>query len=163
MSPIFLETLKLSLNLKPEWIDSLDNGLCSYSFCRTRRHFKNFKRGIHYICQNDDKQQARILPFSNFHLRIYGYIEANATYGKLWAYVMNLVPGFQNRLFSKSQTNQNKQSLILISFFSHCKLFSLPQNKTSLFKTPVTHSLRQLEVSRGNKNLDATSKLLAVN
>ena len=117
MSSIFLETLKLFLNLKPEWIDSLDKGLCSYSFCHTRRHFKNFKRGIHYICQNDDEQQARILPFSNFHLRIYRYIEANATYGKLWAYVMNLVPGFQKRLFSKIQTNQNKQSLILISFF----------------------------------------------
>ena len=31
---------------------------------------------------------------------------------------MSLVPGFQNMLFSESQTNQNKQNLILISFSS---------------------------------------------
>ena len=59
-----------------------------YSFYRTRRHFKNFERGIHYICQNNDKQQAGILPFSNFHCRKWSYIEANTTYGKLWAYVI---------------------------------------------------------------------------
>ena len=57
-----------------------DKGSCPYSFYRIRRPFKNFERGIHYICQNDDRQQAWILPFSNFHLRIQRYIEANATW-----------------------------------------------------------------------------------
>ena len=37
---------------------------------RTRRHFKDFEPGIHYISQNGDNQQARILPFSNFGMRV---------------------------------------------------------------------------------------------
>ena len=74
-----------------------------YSFYRTRRHFKNFERGIHYICQNNDKQQAGILPFSNFHWRKWSYIEANTTYGKLWPYVMNLVQGFRTRFFQRAK------------------------------------------------------------
>ena len=80
-----------------------------YSFFRTRRHFKNVECGIHYVCQDDDKQQDRILPFSNFYLRIQSYIVANATYGKLWAYVMNLVQGFRTRFFQRARpTNLSK-------------------------------------------------------
>ena len=74
-----------------------------YQFYCPRRHFKNFERGIHYICQNDDKQQTGILPFSNFHLRIQSYIEANATYGKVWAYVMNFAQGFRTRFFQRAR------------------------------------------------------------
>ena len=112
-----------------------------YSFYRTRRHFKNVERGIHYVCQDDDKQQDRILPFSNFYLRIQSYIVANATYGKLWA-CYEPCPRFQNTLFSKSQTNQFKQILIFHFdfFFTACFLYYHKIRLASLKPQLPTHS-----------------------
>ena len=88
-----------------------------YKFA-TRRHFKIFERGIHYIFQNPDKQQAGILPFFQFS---FAYIELHRSKHNIWKTVglcYEPCRRFQNTLFSKSQTNQNKQSLILILFSS---------------------------------------------
>ena len=114
LSPIFLKILKLSQNFKTDWVATLDKGSCPYSFYRTRRHFKNFEREIHYICQSDNKEQARIL----FQF-LFAYMALHRSKRNIWKPVTlcyELVPGFQNTLFSKSQTNQNKQRLILIFF-----------------------------------------------
>ena len=92
-----------------------------YSFYRTRHHFKKFEREIYYICQNEDKQQAGMFPFSNFYLRIQSYIEANATYGKLWAYVITLSKVSEHPFFKEpDQQKQAKLNFDFASFFIAC-------------------------------------------
>ena len=137
MSPIFLETLKLSLNFKTDWVATQAKGSCY----------------IHFIVQDVTSKTSSVefITFAKIVINSklgtslfqfsFEYIELHRSKRNIWKTVdlcYEPCPRLPNTLFSKSQSNQNKQSLIFF-FLLHCMLFILPQNKTGLFKTPVTH------------------------
>ena len=127
MSLIFLETLKLSLNFNTDLSSHSREGFMLYLFYRTRRHFKNFERGIHYICQNDDKRQTGILPFSNFHLRIYIWVTSKQTqHMENWGLMIWTLSKFSEHAFFKEPDHPKYTKLnfdFVFFFIAYCSYY----------------------------------------
>ena len=134
MSPIFLETLKLSLNFNTDWVATHEKD--SYY--------------IHFIVQDVTSKTSSVefITFAkmtiNSKLGHFPFLIFICVYRVTSKHMENC--GLMLCTLSKvsehaffKEPDHPKYAKLDFDFFFSSLLFILPQNKTDLFETPVTH------------------------